>query len=446
MKENQNIQSPTGSNWTFAEKFIFRLCFAFFILYIFPFPLNSIPFSNELTSLNQKIAGWYSAVFESYNNIWHRFVPWIGKHVLHLSYPIVTFTNGSGDTTYDYALLLVLTVISMLAAIIWTLLDRKRQHFIIACYWLRVLIRYYLAVTLFSYGFFKVFHIQMTSPFLFQLIQPFGDKSPMGLAWSFVGYSKAYSAFTGWGEIIGGSLLFFRRTTTFGALLCIVVIGNIVALNFCYDIPVKLYSSVLFLMSVFLAAPDLKRLLNVFILNRPTQPVIYKEFVYKRRQRIAVKICKAVFILYTCYSSISQSVKGQAEYGDKRKLPPLYGLYNADLFVRNKDTLTPLTTDTNRWKHLVIEFDNNAQLTFMNDKIQWVNFRVDTIKHLFTFNSYADTTSKAVLAYIKDSSWLILTGKLFKDSAYIRLKKIDANSFNLMNRGFHWINEFPNNQ
>ena len=141
---------------------------------------------------------------------------------------------------------------------------------------------FYLAMDLAKY-----FTCKCPSPFLFQLVQPFGDKSPMGLAWSFVGYSSAYSAFTGWGEIIGGGLLFFRRTTTFGALLSMVVIGNIVAINFCYDVPVKLYSSTLFIMSVFLAAPDLKRLLNVFILNKTTQPVIFKNFVHKRWQQIA---------------------------------------------------------------------------------------------------------------------------------------------------------------
>lgn len=443
---NQNIQSLVYSDWTFNEKFIFRLCFVFFIVYIFPFPLNAIPFSNELTSLNQKIAGWYYAVFDSYYGIWHGLVPWIGKHILHLSCPIVTFTNGSGDTTYDYVLFLVFIIISLLAAIIWTVFDKKRKYFIIACYWLRVLVRYYLAVTLFSYGFSKVFHVQMAYPFLFQLVEPFGDKSPMGLAWSFVGYSKAYSAFTGWGEIIGGSLLFFRRTTTFGALFSMVVIGNIVAINFCYDVPVKIYSSTLFIMSVFLAAPDLKRLLHVFILNRATQPVTYKDFVHKRWQRITVKCSKAVFILYTCFSSISGSLKGQVEYGDKRKLPPLYGLYNVNTFIRNKDTILPLTTDTSRWKQLIIEFVKNAQVKFMNDKTQWFSFNVDTVKHLITFNSYTDTIDKSILSYKMNDSSLTLIGNLFDDSVYMSLKKIDPKSFNLMNRGFHWINEYPFNR
>jgi hypothetical protein len=127
-------------NWTFTEKFIFRFCFVFFLLYIFPFPLNTIPFLNELLSLNQKIAGWYDALLNVYNNIWHGIVPWTGKHIMHLSYDIVTYTNGSGDTTYDYVLFLIYINISLLAAIIWTLFDRKRNKYTSALYWLRVLV------------------------------------------------------------------------------------------------------------------------------------------------------------------------------------------------------------------------------------------------------------------------------------------------------------------
>ncbi len=441
-----NTQSPINSNWTFTEKCAFRFCFVFFLLYTFPFPLTSIPFANELFSLNQKISEWYYALLNVYYNIWHGIVPWTGKHVLHLSYDIVTYTNGSGDTTYDYVLLLIYINISLVATIIWTLFDRKRSQYTAALYWLRVLVRYNLAITLFGYGFSKVFHLQMSFPYLFQLAEPFGDKSPMGLAWSFIGFSKGYSAFTGWGEIIAGGLLFFRRTTTFGALFSMVVIGNIVAINFCYDVPVKLYSSTLFIMSVFLAAPDLKRLSNLFFLNKTTQPVIFKNFVHKRWQRIAVICYKALFIIYAFYSSISGSLNGQLEYGDKRTLPPLYGMYNTNVFIRNKDTILPLTTDTTRWKQLIVDFDKNVQIKFMNDKYQWFNFSVDTIKHFISLNSYADTMSKSFLSYKIDSSWLTLKGNLFHDSVYIRLKKYDAQSFVLMNRGFHWINEYPFNR
>ncbi|HMC87276.1 MAG TPA: hypothetical protein VKI61_17245, partial [Chitinophagaceae bacterium] len=98
------------------------------------------------------------------------------------------------------------------------------------------------------------------------------------------------------------------------------------------------------------------------------------------------------------------------------------------------------------WKQIIIDFDKSVQIKFMNDKLQWFSFSVDTVQHLVSLNSYDNTISKSILSYKIYGSWLTLTGDLFDDSVYIRLNKYDAESFNLMNRGFHWINEYPFNR
>src|SRR5947199_10310512 len=85
-----------------------------------------------------------------------------------------------------------------------------------------------------------------------------------------MGYSTPYTIFTGVGEVIGGVLLFFRRTTTLGALIICGVMANVVALNFSYDVRVKVFSSLLLFLTIFLLVPDLRRLMNIFVLNRST--------------------------------------------------------------------------------------------------------------------------------------------------------------------------------
>jgi hypothetical protein len=94
----------------------------------------------------------------------------------------------------------------------------------------------------------------------------------MKLLWTFMGASIPYVIFTGAAEMLGGLLLAARRTTLLGALVCIGVLSNVVMLNFSYDVPVKLYSSHLLLMAVFLAAPDLRRLASLFVWNRRVPP------------------------------------------------------------------------------------------------------------------------------------------------------------------------------
>ena len=48
---------------------------------------------------------------------------------------------------------------------------------------------------------------------------------------------------------------------------------NVVMINFCYDVPVKLFSSHLLAMALFLILPDLRRLIDVFVRDRSVEPV-----------------------------------------------------------------------------------------------------------------------------------------------------------------------------
>src|ERR1700733_4575510 len=121
---------PTNQSllpWSFIKKLLFRFCFLFFVQYIF---------------LNPN--GFFPGIDTAYNIYilpFQKFIPWIGKHILHLSYDITTFTNGSGDTTYDYVILLFLTVIAVIGCGVWPLLDGRRKSYNTLYYWLTTVIQ-----------------------------------------------------------------------------------------------------------------------------------------------------------------------------------------------------------------------------------------------------------------------------------------------------------------
>ena len=439
--------TPTDTNWKLSRKISFRFFCSFFILYIFPFPLNSVPFGGEINKISEKILGWYYAAFEYVTVFWHWLTPGVAKTLLNLENPITIFTNGSGDTTYDYVLVLTMILLSILICIGWSILDRNRKNYNTAYYWLCVLIRYYLAVIMLSYGFSKVFHLQMPYPYLSRLVQPYGDSSPMGLAWTYVGQSKAFSAFVGWSEVICGLLLFFRKTTLVGALLTLIVMGNVVVVNLCYDIPVKLFSSVLEIMALYLAAPYLKKIYQAFIQHKPIHINNYYQPVFtKRWQAIGIKILKVLIIADALFSGVKGSIDQGKQYGDNAPKPPLYGIYNTVLVVRNNDTIPPLTTDTSRWKQIIVQSNNYARIKLMNDTLRNYNFKVDTVlKKAVVFPNW-DTLNKINFNYITDADYLTFTGKFKNDSLFIKLKRFDEKNFRLMSRGFHWINEYPYNR
>ncbi|RCR69739.1 hypothetical protein [Larkinella punicea] len=422
--------------WHPAQKLTFRFFFAYFLLYVFPFPLSNVPGSYFLTS--------------SYNEVWHALVPWVGRTLLHLPYEITVFPNGSGDTTFNYVQLFCFVVLAFAAALVWSVLDRKRANYNTLLYGLLVLLRYYLAITMFTYGFAKVFKTQFPFPSITRLMEPYGQSSPMGLAWTFMGYSTAYNWFTGLGEIIGGALLFFRKTTALGAIILVAVIGNIVAINFCFDIPVKLYSSNLLLMALFILTTDGLRLINVLLVNRPAPALDLTPFRTSRRWRIGRIVFKTLAISFVLYGQIYSGFITAKQYGDQAPKPPLYGLYQVETFALNGDTLAPMLTDTARWRQVMVggyKSYPNLTIRYMNDSLRNYAFELDTAKRQAVLYARSDTAHKYRLTYQQpDTNSLMMAGFNQIDSIYVRLKKQDIGQFLLVNRGFHWINEYPMNR
>ncbi len=385
-------------------------------------------------------------IAEGIGEVWFKLIQWTGAHILHIGYPITVRPNGSGDTTYNYVEVFLFATIAFIAALAWVLVGRRRKNFDGFAAWTRILMRYYLGFFLVTYGSVKIIKLQFPYPSLHSLLQSYGDSSPMGLAWNFLGYSEVYNWFTGAAEAMAGLLLFFRRTTLLGALLSFGVMLNVCIMNFTYDIPVKLFSAHLVLFSIYLIAHDRERLAHLFLFNRtaaPAPPELPQPVGWKRWLRIGLKV---IFITYLLYASFWSSFESSKQYGDKAPKTPLYGIYNVTSFVRNGDTIPPLTTDTTRWKQLVLEWKTWVYVKTMNDSLQGMLFKLDTAQRLATFQN-RDSSRVYQLRYERtDSSNLLLYGRMGTDSLRISTVRFDEKTFLLNSRGFHWINEYPFNR
>jgi uncharacterized membrane protein YphA (DoxX/SURF4 family) len=133
------------------------------------------------------------------------------------------------------------------------------------------LLRFFLALTLLSYGFAKVFATQFPQLWA-NLDTPPSEMTPMRVAWQFFGYSRPYQQFLGWAEVVPGLLLLPRRLATLGALLSIVVLANVFALNIFFDVCVKLNSGLYLGAALLIFLQDTGRLWQFFISNQPIAP------------------------------------------------------------------------------------------------------------------------------------------------------------------------------
>lgn len=421
------------TNWSPTKKIAFRFVFIFFTLFI-------------LINNNATFPFW-DVIFSYPTELLHTFVPWIGKHILALPHEITTFPDGSGDTTYDYVVLLTQAVVAALGTAVWSLADKKRAHYMELFYWLSVAVRFYVGLMLINYGLYKILKLQFPSPSLYRLTQPYGESSPMGLAWTFLGFSKGYNYFMGIAEI-AAVLLLFRRTLTFGAIISLMTTLNVMAVNYFFDIPVKIVSTALVVFTLFLLVDNIARLWKFFFTSNAVALHVIKAPALKHKWlRIAKVTCKALVIGYAFISTIIMLMELSNEYGENAPKPVLYGLYQVDAFIQNNDTIQPSTSDSLHWKHLFIEYEGYAQIRHVSQKNSWLLANTDTLSHKIEFKDMNDTTQIYSFAYeVKSPNKLNLIGRVNDDSLSVFMTRKTANDFLLMNRGFHWINEQPFNR
>jgi hypothetical protein len=269
----------------------------------------------------------------------------------------------------------------------------------------------------------------------------------MGLLWTFMGASPAYTIFAGAGEMIGGLLLIARRTTLLGALVCMGVLGNVVMLNYCYDVPVKLYSSHLFLMAFFLAAPDLRRLVDLLVFNRRVEPAVHRRLFARKSFHRAALVSRTVFLAGLAVLGLYETYGMYNVYGAGAPKSPLYGVWNVDEMVRDGAVRPPLLTDAARWRRVVFDRVDGMSIHFMDDKRQAYKLKLDAVKQTLALTKYDQSAWKAVLSYQRPQpGLLLLAGVLDGHPVRAVLDRADPKKFLLVNRGFHWINEYPFNR
>ena len=419
--------------WNLAKRIAFRFAFAYFILYIIPFPVEFLPFTDSLT--------------QKYTDFWQAVVPWIGRHILHLGYEITVFQNGSGDTTYNYVQVLCFLMMAAAAAMIWSALDRRRLSYERLHQWLRLYVRFSLAGAMIAYGAIKIIPLQMPAPYLTRLIEPYGDSSPMGLLWTFIGASKGFEIFTGCAEMLGGVLLIFPRTTTLGALVCLADTTQIFILNMCYDVPVKLYSFHLLIMSGFLIAPVLRRLASLFLFNRGVEAVRLPQLFHRRWLNGGALALQVLFGLYLIGSSFYGGYQRYKVHGEHAPKPPLYGIWSVDEFSVDGQARPPLLTDSTRWQRAIFQSPGSLTIQPMSGPNQGFRLDLNMENKTLSLGKRDDPDWKADFTFDESEPGSItLEGELEGHRTYAKLIRVDESKFLLKSRGFHWVQEYPFNR
>jgi uncharacterized membrane protein YphA (DoxX/SURF4 family) len=423
--------------WSVATRVAFRFCFVYFGLYCF------------FTQIFDGLIPVANVDVPELSSFWpmQHIVAWTAAHILRIAAPVTYVETGSGDRIFDWVLLFCLLVIAAIATVVWSVLDRKRENYVTLYKWFRLAIRFCLAGQMFGYGLSKVVPLQMPYPFLNKLLEPFGSFSPMGVLWASIGSSPAYEIFAGSAEMLGGILLILPRTTTLGALVCLADMTQVFMLNMTYDVPVKLLSFHLLLLSLFLLAPDARRLVNLFFLDRPagpsTQPPL---FATRRANRIALA-AQGIFWVTLLAVGVYGSWSAWHQFGSGGPKSALYGIWDVDQLAIDGQLRSPLLTDYGRYRRATFDFPGRMSFQRMDNSFVSFGASIDVKQQTLTLTKNDDKNWKSSFTFQRPApDQLVLDGAMDGRKVQMKLQLLDRSKFLLVSRGFHWVQERPFNR
>lgn len=420
--------------WNLATRIAFRFSFLYFTLYVLTTQMlgGLLPFN------------WAGGL--GFAALTRSLIPWIGTHIFHIGYQYSFQSTGSGDKTVDYLQAFTLLMIGVAVTVIWSLLDRRRSSYPGLNKWFRLFLRFALGTTMLSYGMVKAIPLQMSAPGLQRLLEPYGHFSPMGVLWASIGASKGYEMFAGFMELTAAVLLFIPQLSLLGAMVAFADSVQIFTLNMTYDVPVKLFSLHLILMSLVLIAPEASRIARVLVFNRTAEPSQQPPLFRRRRLALialALQLGCGAYLTLDQYSGARQS---WFQRGGGAPRIALYGVWNIEQMTIDGQTRSPLVTDYARWRRLLLQSATGLTFQRMDDTFLSYGAKTDMAAKTIALTTGPSTPAQIFTFQRPDPERLILDGTLDGHKIHMETRRFDPGKFPLLTRGFNWIQERPFNR
>ena len=437
-----------GGRWSGLRLAAFRFVFAFVGLYTVDVIAGFVQRQARLMN------GDYPTPFpEPFTApLWHAVVPWVGIHVLHLAHPVATSYEVGGDSVYEYILRGTELVIALVAAVVWTLLDRRRKDYRELDAWLRIFVRAGLAVEMLFYGLGKVPPAQFGVLSLYRQAQPLGQLWPMAMLWAFMAASPGYTLLCGLVETMGGLLLLWRRTVGIGALISAGAMANVLVLNIFYDVNQKIRCVYYLLLALYLAAPQMVRLWELVVLQRVAVPVKEPLVSGPRGVRVAASLVPMLFAVVLAVHFVpSDWYRYHSNLRKDAMRGPNYGVWRVDSFAVGDET-KPLLSDglrgemglkagEDRWRQVILDAGGQVYLLLGNNEYDFVDGKEDARTGELVLTDSGDAAWQARLHLVRTSGdGMTGEGEVNGNPVKIMFTKVDVGQSHLMDAP-HWISE-----
>lgn len=345
-------------------------------------------------------------IYQGINPLFENLVQFSGKHIFRIE---ADFDSTiSSDTTGLFVHTFNLFCIAFIFALLLKILNNHKE--VNLRQYLLILLAYYLSLQLLIYGFDKVFKAQFFYPEPNTLFTPLKDLSKDILYWSTMGMSRGYSIFLGGAEILVAVMLWFKKTRLFGALFGAGIMLNVVAINFGFDISVKVYSSFLLLSFILIMSPYFKFLYSVFTIQDKIEKPNFPEVQLGKFESSKWVLKGIIILLFMLEGLFPYFISGNYN-DDIFPGPQFHGAYSVS---ENKLGI----------KRMFIH--RHGYLIFQNEQDEFQDFQLelDTANPFFSLFDYRENNSFVVDYQFNNNSLTQINGLINGNTISLDVKKI----------------------
>jgi len=388
-------------------------CFLFLGILLIPFSYDLFPIHTKL--INGIFADLCAKIFTNWSGI------------------VLKNTQITSDSTTMFVLIFLLIGASFLISFLPNIFKRWnfRPEKIYGI--LNLIFTFFLALILLKYGFQKLFKWQFYLPEPNILYTPFGKLDKDILFWSTMGISRSYCIFMGILEIIPAILVLFRRTRLVGLLISLPVLINIVAINFSFDISVKIFSLFLLLLNLFFLFPHLKTLFQFLILNEKT--ALPKPFIFLKKQPVLKIILKTFIIGIVFLEALFPYLKTMNFNDDLATRPYLHGAYQVEEILKNEQQIS---LDSFPIKRIFIHRDGYLILQNKEEEMQDLKLIIDAQQEQILITDYLLRQYQLEFKFLVKDSILIMDYPYKNQKVQLKMKQLNWQELPALKNQFHW--------
>ncbi len=390
-------------------------CFGLLGIIFLPFPFHFFPYQQHFTQF-----------------IFGDLIRFGALHIFGLSQFDPEISSDSGAM---FTLLFILFILAIIITALWLFLRNVNFNASSFFAFSRRLFSYYLALQLLQYGLDKVFKSQFYLPEPNLLYTPLGQLDKDILYWSIMGISYSYNVFLGAAEILAAGFILFRKTRVLGLLLAAGLLLQVVAVNFSFDISVKLFSLFLLFLSGLLLQPYLGQLYRFFILRQPASLSPEPHLFTWSKNPGAKALLKVLVVGVILLEAFYPILKSGNFNDDSATRPYLHGAYEVQ-DILSKDNATG--QEPIEIKRFFIHRDGYLIFQDQQDRMQDFKLYIHKPAGLFVLTDYDLNQQKLKYNFSEKDSLLDLQYFYRQKEYLLKAKALPWKKLPALQSRFHW--------